>query len=101
MDGEYSLPADYQNGWVFVVLVVDREKNEVHLSYDFGEFSVITIPDVLANTSANSYNVLNIGQDGIGKYTSGFYAALDELMLFKGALTKDDVDALANYYSVK
>ena len=100
VDGEHALPDDYQDGWVFVVLVVDREKNEIRISYDFGEFTVTAIPATLANASADAYTVLNIGQDGTGTYSSTFNGALDELMIFKGALTEDDVKALAQYYSV-
>ena len=100
-DGEHLLPGDYQNGWVYVVMVMDREKGEMRLSYDFGEFFTVSLTDEVKNDSANSsYNVLNVGQDATGSYTYSPDAVIDELMVFDGALTQADVAALANYFGV-
>ena len=100
MDSEQTLPGDYKNGWVYVVLVVDRTANKVMFSYDFGEFEVITIPSSLQNASADSFDVLNIGQDGTGTLQYALKASIDELMIFNDVLTQEDVTALAEYYGI-
>ena len=92
------LPSDYRTGWMYVLTVVDREKAEVRISVDFGEFSVLKLPEELKNTSANAFNVLNIGQDGTGVYNASLAATVDEFMLFDGVLDKTDVSKLKEYY---
>ena len=83
-----------------MVFVVDRENGEMRISYDFGEFQVVKISDSLKNSSADGYNVLNIGQDGTGSYGDHLDAILDEFMLFKGALDNDDVKELSKYFGI-
>ena len=100
MDSEQILPGDYKDGWVYVVMVVDRSANKVLFSYDFGEFESITIPAGLQNASADGFDVLNIGQDGTGKLNYTLKASIDELMIFDGVLTQDDVASLADYYGI-
>ena len=99
-DMECLLPSDYGTGWVYVVLVVDREKGEVKLSYDFGAFQTMTIPDTMKDASFDAFEVLNIGQDGTGSYSAACKATVDEFMLFDGLLDEDDLAALAQYYGV-
>ena len=98
MDKEVPLPSDYRTGWMYVLTVVDREKGEVRISIDFGDFVTVQIPDSLINSSANSFNVLNIGQDGSGNYNARLAATVDEFMLFDGVLDKTDVSKLKEYY---
>ncbi|MBR5286944.1 MAG: alkaline phosphatase family protein [Clostridia bacterium] len=97
-DVTVPLPSDYRTGWMYVLTVVDREKAEVRISVDFGEFSVLKLPEALKNTSANAFNVLNIGQDGSGNYNARLAATVDEFMLFDGVLDKSDVSKLKEYY---
>ena len=101
IDGSYDLPADYQTGWVYVVFVFDRENGEMKISFDFNEFAVLELSDALMSSSADGYNVLNIGQDGTGSYEDSLIATLDEFMLFKGALDNDDVKSLSEYFAVE
>lgn len=97
-DKEYSsIPADNSDGWMHVIFVVDRKNNAVRISFDFGNFISATISDTFKNASFDGYDVLNIGQDGTGLHQT-LYAAMDEFMMFRGALTQSDVDALARYY---
>ena len=42
--------------------------------------------------------MLNIGQDGTGRYSSSLGAVLDEFILLDGAADKDDLAALRQYY---
>ncbi|MBP3665649.1 MAG: alkaline phosphatase family protein [Clostridia bacterium] len=96
-DKEFMLPNDYRAGWFHVTMVVDREAGVIKLSYDFGAFDSLTLPDNLKDISFDAFDVLNIGQDGTGKY-SACAATVDEFMLFDGALTEADLAALAAYY---
>ncbi|MBQ3815577.1 MAG: hypothetical protein II836_05935, partial [Clostridia bacterium] len=98
MDKENPLPIDYKDGWVYVILVVDREKNEIRFSYDFNPFEVSAIPGTLKKVSFDAYDTLNIGQDGTGKYGQRLAAVLDEFILIEGTLTDEDTAALKTRY---
>lgn len=99
-DKEILLPADYTTGWMHVIMSVDRKNGKVMISIDFGEFVVIELPSELKNASLDAYDVLNIGQDGTGKYGSALTAAIDEFMIFGGAFDTDDVNDLKSYFGV-
>ncbi len=98
VDKELPLPSDYSAGWVHVTLVVDRTEGAVRISFDFGKFETMLLPDALKNASFDAYDVLNIGQDGTGAYPAACTATVDEFMLFEGAFTDADLAALATYY---
>ncbi len=98
MDAEYPLPIDYQDGWVYVVLVVDRENNVIRFSYDFGPFESAEFPAGLKNASLNGLDQLNIGQDGTGKIDLHLSATLDEYLIVDGVLTGEDLQALKACY---
>ncbi len=97
-DKEVPLPSDYRTGWMYVLTVVDRENDEVRISIDFGNFVTLKFPEALKDTSANAFDVLNIGQDGTGVYSARLAATIDEFMLFDGAFDSDDVGKLKEYY---
>lgn len=99
MDTEYPLPIDFRGGWVYVVLVVDRDAGEVRFSYDFAPLEKAAIPAELKNTSLNSPFELNIGQDGTGKIDLHLSAALDEYLIVDGVLTDEDIAALKAHYA--
>ena len=101
LDDSYALPLDYCDGWVYVILIVDREAGEVRFSYDFGTFLTDPIPAALVNASFNGLGSSNIGQDGTGRYSAHLSAALDEFLLVDGVLTDDDIAALKDTYGVK
>ena len=100
-DKEMALPYDYQSGWMHLVLVVDREKSEIRVSIDFGDFITFAMSDAMKAASADAFNVLNIGQDGTGKYPAKLDAVVDEFMIIDGALTQEDIAQLSSYYSQK
>ena len=93
-----DLPSNYRENWFHVICVVDRESNEIRISFNFGDFITLNIDPENKNTNFNSYNVLNIGQDGTGNYSCRLSATMDEFMLFDGILTQDNVKALKQYY---
>ncbi len=97
----YPLPFDHTYGWMHVILSVDREAGTVSVAYDFNDFTTIDIPEALKNASFNAFDVLNIGQDGTGAYPDHLPATIDELIIFEGAFTQEDVSALAQYYGIE
>ena len=95
-----DLPSNYKEAWFHVVCVVDRVANELRISFNFGEFVTLNIDPENKNTNYNSFNVLNIGQDGTGNYSCSLDATIDEFMMFDGVLSQDNIKALANYYGI-
>ena len=91
MDVEYMLPLDYKDGWVYVVLTVDRENEKIGFSYDFGPFQTADIPGPLKGVSFDGSRTLNIGQDGTGRYTYAFNGDIDDFALWTRALSDADV----------
>ncbi len=99
MDSVFQLPIDYKDGWLYVVAVVDREKGEFRLSYDFRPFETAKFPEELKDVDLNSpLGGINIGQDGTGKYRVNVGAELDELLLIDGALSDKDLATLKSVY---
>lgn len=99
MNATYPLPVDHHKGWVHVILSVDRKANTVGLSYDFGEFTVIEIPEELSGADMDGMGSLYIGQDA-SMSRSELKPPVDEVIVFDGAFTAADVAALAEYYGI-
>ncbi len=101
MDFTRMLPANYNEGWMHVIMVVDRANRKVRLYYDFIDGDEKEIPDALANISFDSLNSLNfnIGQDGTGVLEYSLPAQIDELILTADVLTDQDIAALKNHYT--
>ena len=97
MDLTVPLPHDYKEGWMHVMLVVDRSSNKVRLYIDFTQEGECDIPAPLQDVSFDSLP-FTIGQDGTGTYNAKLPAQVDELILTADALTADDVAALKAYY---
>lgn len=93
-----SLPADFKEGWMHVIVAVDRENNQVRFYYDFGAPIMITY-EMDDLSFAGILEGLNIGQDGRGLYGKSLPVTMDEFMIFEGAFTADDVDLLFGYYN--
>lgn len=98
MDFTRILPDNYKDGWMHVILVVDRANRKVRLYYDFIDGDERDIPDALASISFDSLN-FNIGQDGTGNLSYSLPAQIDELILTADVLTTQDVAALQNHYT--
>lgn len=98
MDFTRILPGDFADGWMHVIMSVDRPNKVVRVWYDFIDGDEAYIPEALAGVSFDSL-VFNIGQDGTGSLTYKLPAQIDELVITKDVLDEDDVEALRNYYS--
>ena len=97
-DLEVKLPLDYMVGWMHIALVVDRAAGEVKIAVDFGEFSTLTLSEEFRELPFNAFDALTIGQDATGSYDASLTAAMDEFMVFDGALTEAELARLADYY---
>ena len=101
VDCDVKLPTNYKEGWMHIIAIVDRENNKIGVCIDFQTVIFVDIPDSLkADSLDTSYSVLNIGQDGTGKYGISLDATLDEFMIFEGAFDQEDVYDLAAYYDI-
>ena len=98
MDLDAPLPSDFNEGWMHVMLIVDRASNKISICYDFETIYTGNIPKELQNVSFNAFASLNIGQDGTGDYGARLPATVDELMIFEGAFDDTDISSLAEYY---
>lgn len=98
-DAVLALPENFYEGWMHVVLSVDRDAGKVGICYDFGDLVETDIASALLKTTFDSGLPLNIGQDGLAARAS-IPAVMDEFMLFDAALTNEDVQALRSYYTL-
>ena len=97
MDVVAALPLDYKEGWMHVILVVDRKEQQVRIYEDFVLEGRGSIPAALQDVSFDALP-LRIGQDGLGTYGDHLAAQIDEFILTAGVLTADDVAALKEHY---
>lgn len=97
MDFTRILPGDFADGWMHVIMSVDRPNKVVRIWYDFIDGDEAAIPAALASISFDSL-AFNIGQDGTGSLSYKLPAQIDELVITKDVLDEDDVKALRNYY---
>ena len=98
MDYERPLPTNYDEGWMHVILTVDRENKKVRIYYDFiYEGNEEPIPSNLTGKSFDSLD-LNIGQDGTGLLEYKLPAQMDEFIMTADILSEADVAALKAYY---
>lgn len=97
MDFTRILPGDFADGWMHVIMSVDRPNKVVRIWYDFMDGDEASIPNALASISFDSL-AFNLGQDGTGSLSYKLPAWIDELVITKDVLDEDDVKALKNYY---
>lgn len=98
MDFTRILPGDFSDGWMHVIMSVDRPNRVVRIWYDFIDGDEAYIPEALAGISFDSL-AFNIGQDGTGSLSHKLPATIDELVITKDVLDEEDVEALRKYYS--
>ena len=98
----FPLPEDFREGWVHVDFIVDRDKGEIGLCYDFGEILTYEIPEYMKDVSFNGkMRGINFGSDGSGNYFIKLPVKLDDIVIFSRAITSEDIASLAEYYGVK
>ena len=97
MDFTRPLPSDYDQGWMHVILTVDRPNRKVRIWYDFIDGDEAEIPVALSTISFDSLD-FNIGQDGTGVLKYKLPAQIDELIITKDVLDDADIAALKALY---
>lgn len=97
MDMTAFLPLDYVDGWVHVILTVDRIAGKVKIFYDFEKAAEAEIPSALTDIVLDALD-FNIGQDGTGKYPSQLSAMLDDFILYSDAMSDAEIVGLKGYY---
>ena len=102
VDCNLSLPSDYKEGWMHIMIIVDRTNNTLSLVIDLKTIKTVSLTGSLQTNSMNTaYDCLNIGQDGTGKYNNSLPAVVDEIMIFEGAFDQNDINSLAEYYGME
>ncbi len=96
MNSTLNLPEDYNKGWMHVTLTVDCEAQEVRICQDFGKVYSTQMPDAMKDTSIDALKNLTVGQGG--GYDPESPSAIDEFMIFDGALTDAEIEKFAGYY---
>ena len=87
---------------MYVTMVVDREAQQVKVSFNFDDFLVWNIPDSLKGYNFNSpFEVLNIGNDGTGNYGLLSDTRVDDVLVYNTALSNADLKLIAAYYGVE
>ncbi len=93
-----SLPPDCDAGWVYALVMIDRENAQVGFSFDFGEPRYIPFPEGYENIDLTTKKNTVIGRDGTGLCTDIPLGTYDEFLFIDGVLTADDIAALQNCY---
>ena len=98
MDFTRPLPSDFKQGWMHVILTVDRLGRKVRIYYDFIDGDEADIPVALSTISFDSL-AFNVGQDGTGALAYKLPAQIDELIITTDVLDDDDIAALKEHYT--
>ena len=106
VNSAYNNPTDCHSGWTHVTVVVDKENKMMYTYYDFALVKSTVLNDnlisqTITQTSGNYANILRIGQDLEANYGNKLNASIDELMVFEGALSAEEIRALSRYYGLE
>lgn len=98
-DCEFSYPNDHNDGdgWMHIVLVVDRKAKKLTCYYDFEEYFTYGIHSTFDNTTFDALD-LCIGSDGTAHYGAPLIGDMEDLLIFNRALTAEDVENLRHIY---
>jgi hypothetical protein len=106
VDKRFNVPDDYMDRWMYVVMVVDREANQVKMSFDLNEFQVHDL-SYSKDTNFNSYELqdgmrpIAIGNDGIGGRSVPNGNLIDEVLVFNKAISHDEILEIGKYYKAE
>ena len=96
-DYEVPMPLDYTDGWVHMIVTVDRERSESSLYLDFKRIAHVKLHGKLADCDLTSLP-FTIGQDGTGTHPTQLSAVIDEFVLTKEVITPGMAELLRGYY---
>jgi hypothetical protein len=96
---ELDIPVVFGDGWTNFTLVVDREANTVTQYVDFDMPVTRALPEEVRGMDFDSLP-FTIGNDASGKDNDYLNFFTDDFILFRGALTSEDVRGLDRYYNL-
>jgi hypothetical protein len=100
-DGSTLSPTDMLDGWMHVTVVIDKNNNLAHMYLDFKLVKGNVDISIFANESVTQTSKLVIAQQLNGAYSDKLNASFDELMVFEGALSEEEIRSLSAYYGLE
>lgn len=94
---QFSIPQDYRNGWMYLLMMVDRENGTVSVSTDFCEPVTKELPEFYDDISFTGKMHGILFAHNYHKVSAIF----DEITIFTRTLTNDEIESLGRYYGVK
>ncbi|MBE6650724.1 MAG: hypothetical protein E7613_05370 [Ruminococcaceae bacterium] len=92
-----TIPSNIYDGWTHIAYVVDRETKTISMYMDFKYISSMSFSDK-DGISLDSDFTFKIGTDGSATYSLA-NAQMDDMFVYDGALSENDIKALAGYYN--
>lgn len=96
---ELDIPVVFGDGWTNFTLVVDREANTVTQYVNFDMPVTRALPEGVRGMDFDSLP-FTVGNDASGKDNDYLNFFTDDFILFRGALTSEDVRGLDRYYNL-
>ena len=93
----WRLPDGYEGKWIHCLAVFDQSTQEVSLYFDFifaGKASLLTA----RRSGWISGLQIVAGQDTTAKYPYRMNAEMDEIMIFRDALSEEEISEIRDYY---
>lgn len=94
---DVPLPLDYTDGWMHIIVSVDRTANTSTVYLDFKRAAQISMRGALADYDLTSLP-FTIGQDGTRTHPTQLSAVIDEFVLSLETVDDEKAAALRNYY---
>ena len=94
---DVPLPIDYTDGWMHLIVSVDRTKNEVSVYLDFKRVAHMKMHEALSDVDLTALP-FTVGQDGTGAHPTQLSAIIDEFVLTKEVITPETAEKLQAYY---
>ena len=96
---QLDIPVCYGDGWTNITLVADREENTLTQYVNFDMPVTRTLPDELRGKSFDGLP-FTVGNDCSGTENDYMNFFADDFIVFRGALTRDEVAGLDRYYNL-
>ena len=94
---DVPLPIDYTDGWMHIIISVDRTQNEASVYLDFKCAANMKMPEKLCGVNFSALP-FTLGQDGTGAHPAQLSAIIDEFVLTKEVITPETAEKLQAYY---
>lgn len=96
---ELDIPVYFGDGWTNFTLVVDRDSNTVTQYVDFDMPVTRALPEEVRGMDFDSLP-FTVGNDAYGSENDYLNFFTDDFIIFRGALTSEDVRGLDRYYNL-